>query len=290
MRTPPSSNVQQARQALADRLREIRLDAGLTARAVAVAAGWHESKCSRIENGRTAPSDADIRAWCEVCDAGDQAAEVIAASRTVDSMYVEWRRLERAGLRQAQESVRSLFERTRRFHAYSTWLIPGIFQTSAYTRAILQATAARRGLPDDVEGAVAVRMERQRVLHEGDHTFAILIEEPTLRTLIGDTEVMVGQLGHLLTVSSLPRVSLGIIPVSSDRSAIRPVEDFWIFDRSQVNVELVSAWLTVTQPREIEMYAQVFAELAGLAVYGGQARSLITAAIDALGRESADLP
>ncbi|MEU0521325.1 DUF5753 domain-containing protein [Streptosporangium sp. NPDC006007] len=197
-------------------------------------------------------------------------------------MYVEWRRLERAGLRQAQESVRSLFERTRRFHAYSTWLIPGPLQISAYTRAILKATAARRGLSDDVEDALAVRMERQGVLREGGRTFAILLEEPTLRMVVGGSETMMGQLGHLLTVSSLPSVSLGIIPASADRSAMRPVEDFWIFDRARVNVELVSAWLTITQPKEVEMYTRVFAELAGLAVYGGRARSLITAAIDVL--------
>ena len=58
-----SSSVQQARQEIADRLREIRLDAGLTKRAVAAAARWHESKCSRIEHARTPPSDEDIRAW-----------------------------------------------------------------------------------------------------------------------------------------------------------------------------------------------------------------------------------
>jgi len=55
-----SSTVQQARQQVADRLREVRLDAGLTKRAVAAAAGWHESKCSRIEHARTPPSDDDI--------------------------------------------------------------------------------------------------------------------------------------------------------------------------------------------------------------------------------------
>ena len=49
-------------------------------------------------------------------------------------------------------------------------------------------------------------------------------------------------------------------------------------------VELVSGHLTITQPREIAMYAQVFAELAELAVYGAAARSLIMAAIDALDR------
>ncbi|GAB1822740.1 helix-turn-helix domain-containing protein [Herbidospora sp. RD11066] len=282
MRTPPSSSVQQARQAIADRLRDIRLSAELSARAVARAAGWHESKCSRIEHARTSPSDADIRIWCRICGAEELIPELIAASRSAGTMYVEWRRLERAGLKQAQESARPLFERTRRFHAYSTWLIPGPLQTATYTRAILKATAARRGLSSDVEGAVAVRMERQRVLYEGDHTFAILIEEATLRMLIGGPDVMAGQLGHLLEVSALPSVSLGILPSSVDRSAMRPVEDFWIFDEAQVNVELVSAWLTITQPKEIEMYMRVFTDLARLAVYGPPARSLITAAINAL--------
>ncbi|WP_328384988.1 DUF5753 domain-containing protein [Streptomyces sp. NBC_00400] len=63
----PSSSIQQAREALGKRLREIRKDSGLTARAVA-AAGWHESKSSRLENGRTPPSDEDIRIWTRICE------------------------------------------------------------------------------------------------------------------------------------------------------------------------------------------------------------------------------
>jgi transcriptional regulator with XRE-family HTH domain len=82
----PSSSVQRARQELAERLREIRLDAGLTARALSVAAGWHEAKTSRIESARQAVSDAGIQAWCQVCGAGRQAPDLIAASRAADSM------------------------------------------------------------------------------------------------------------------------------------------------------------------------------------------------------------
>jgi hypothetical protein len=93
---------------------------------------------------------------------------------------------------------------------------------------------------------------------------------------------MAGQLGYLITVGSLPSVSLGIIPMGLDRDAEWPVEDFWILDDTRVSVELVSGWLTITQPREIAMYAQVFARLSDLAVAGVQARRLITAAIDAL--------
>ena len=66
-------------------------------------------------------------------------------------MFIEWRRMERTGLRRAQEAVLPLWERTRLFRAYSSWLIPGAVQTRAYTAAVLRAIAVRRDLPDDVE-------------------------------------------------------------------------------------------------------------------------------------------
>ncbi|WP_275040689.1 helix-turn-helix domain-containing protein [Nocardiopsis gilva] len=271
--------MQRARRELAARLREIRIDAGMSGRDIARACGWHPSKSSRIENARTPPSAGDIRSWCRSCGAKDQAADLIELARMVDGMFVEWRRMERAGLGQAQEARLPLYERTRRFRSYSSWLVPGLIQTRGYTSAALHAIRQRRGLADDVEQAVTARMERQRVLYEGDRRFAFLVEESVLRTGVGGTEVMAGQLGHLITISSLPNVSLGVVPMRPDRDRW-PAEGFWIYDTAQVNVELVSGYLTITQPREISLYAKAFDELAALAVYGPQARSLITSAID----------
>ncbi|MEU6327316.1 helix-turn-helix transcriptional regulator [Streptomyces sp. NPDC047049] len=278
-----SSSIRQAREALGKRLREMRKDSGLTARELAARAGWHESKCSRIENGRTGPSDDDLRVWALHCGAEGQTADLIATARNIDGAYVEWRRMERSGLRRAQESVLPLWEGTRHFRAYSSWLIPGPFQTPAYIEAILRAIRDRRALPDDLEEAVQVRVDKQRILHEGPRRFAVILEESALRHRIGGTATMAGQLGHLLSLAALPHVSLGVIPLHADRTALWPVEDFWIFDETQVSVELVSAFLTVTQPHEISMYAHTFAGLAELAVYGAPARTLITAAIDSLG-------
>ncbi|MFF7991600.1 helix-turn-helix domain-containing protein [Kitasatospora xanthocidica] len=283
MTVSASSSVQQAKQALGQRLRDIRRDSGLSARALAEAAGWHESKCSKIQSGRVMPSEADLRAWTAICGVPDQAADLIAAARNIEGMYIEWRRLERAGLKRAQESVRPLFERTRRFRMYQSWVIPGLLQTAAYTREVLRTIVSLRSTPDDVDDAVAVRMERQKVLHTGDHRFAILIEEWVLRTVIGTPDILVSQLGHLITVGSLPAVSLGVIPLGTTRGAGWPVESFTVYDDAQVNVELVSAHLTITQPAEISEYGQAFSELAGIAVYGAEARSLITGAINALG-------
>lgn len=279
---PSSSSAWQARQALAARLGEIRKDAGLTGRALAALCGWHESKVSRIEHAQTAPSADDIQTWCQHCAAPDETDELLAFLRSVEDMFVEWRRMERAGLKRAQEAVLPLWERTRIFRAYSSWLIPGAVQTPAYTRAILRAIAVRRDLPDDTDEAASVRADRLRLLREGDHRFFVVVEESVLRNVIGGADVMAGQLGHLITVASLPSVSLGIIPMGLERDVVWPVEDFWVFDERQVNVELVSGWLTLTQPREIAMYAKTFSDLSDLAVRGAQARALITAAIDAL--------
>lgn len=283
MPASPSSSAQAAHQALAARLRDLRLDAELTVRGLALHVGWSHSKVSRIENARTAPAPEDVRLWARACGVEDQAEELVAALRAVEGMWVEWHRMERSGLKAAQESVRPLYERTRAHRVYDSWLIPGLLQSMAYTTALLHSARRRRRLIDDVDAAVAERMDRQHVLYEGRRTFAFVLEEGVLRAGIGGREVMREQLRHLLTVGFLPNVSLGIVPMQPDRSAMRPVEDFWIFDSTQVAVELVSGYLTISQPRELAMYVQVFQELANLAVHGDKARSLIHDAIAALG-------
>ncbi|MET7357583.1 helix-turn-helix transcriptional regulator [Streptomyces sp. NPDC005562] len=282
MAVSASSSAQHARQALAKRLEGLCRDAGLTGLELAELCGWSRSKSSRIMNAKTPPSADDIRAWCRACGAQDQTEDLIASLRTAEGMWVDWRRMERAGLRQAQEARLPLYQRTHRFRSYSSWLVPGMIQTQPYTTAVLRAIQRRRGLVDDVADAVTARMERQRVLSEGGRQFAFLVEESVLRAGVGGAEVMSGQLGHLISVASLPNVSFGVVPMTPDRERW-PAEGFWVYDTAQVNVELISGYLTITQPSEVAMYARTFAELADLAVYGVKARALITSAVEALG-------
>jgi Helix-turn-helix domain len=115
MSISPSSSAQAARRALATRLGELMRDAGLKGGELSARCGWHAAKTSRILNARIAPSDSDIREWCRACGADDQAADLIASNRAADSLYVEWRRITRAGLRQAQEARVPLYVRTRQF-------------------------------------------------------------------------------------------------------------------------------------------------------------------------------
>jgi hypothetical protein len=147
----------------------------------------------------------------------------------------------------------------------------------------MSAITAFQGTPDDVEDAVAARMNRNRILSTGNHRFAMVVEESVLRYRLGDPEVMAGQLGHVLGLMSLPSVSLGVIPFSATDRPMWTLEAFTVFDDARVHVELLSAQVTVTAPGEITLYLRAFDKLAELAVYGAEARALLTAAISALG-------
>jgi transcriptional regulator with XRE-family HTH domain len=278
----PSSSAQQARQALADRLRELRLDAGLTSRALADAAGWDRTKVSKIEHAARAPNTQDIRTWCRICGAEDQPADLIATLRAFEGAFIEWKRLQRSGLRHLQESRAALYERTRLFRIYEPGIVPGLLQIPDYVRAILTKIGSFRGTPTtDLDEAVDARIARQRVLTRGDHRFAFLVEESALWARLGGALVLADQLTHLLQVTRLPSASLGIIPADADRE-LWPVEGFWMFDQERVSVETVTGWLTVTQPAEIAQYSATFEEFAGLAVYGAAARELISSVRNAL--------
>ncbi|MCD7440222.1 helix-turn-helix transcriptional regulator [Streptomyces lincolnensis] len=283
MPVSPSSSAQAARETVARRLRDLRKGAGLTVVELAAACGWHYSKTSRIENALTGPSAKDIRRWCAATQAEDQAQDLVAQSINAESMYTEWRDQVRSGLKQLQGSSTQLYRDTELVRVYSSTVVPGLVQTEGYAAAVLGMSARFHGLPvDDSAEAARARMERSRVIHEPGHRFVLLVEESVLRYQIGDADVMAGQLGYLLTVGSLPAVSLGVIPLAARERAQWPEETFHVYDNTLATVELVSARVKVTQPSEVALYIKTFEQLRTMAVYGADARSLILRAIEAL--------
>ncbi|WP_411575228.1 helix-turn-helix domain-containing protein [Streptomyces fradiae] len=281
MTVSPSSSAHAAREALAVRLTHLRKDAGLTGKELSARCGWHPAKTTRIQKGAVLPSDADIPTWCSACGADDQADDLIATARAVDSMYMEWRRLHRNGMRQVQEDWYALHEQTRHCRVYVSDLPPGFLQTPAFATALIEQITRFQGTPDDVAEAVAARVARSRFLYEGGHVYVVLLEESVLRYRTADPDAMCGQLRHLLAVMPLASISLGIIPFTAQRT-VWPLEAFYVHDDTMAVVETLTAEIKVTQPREVADYAKAFAGLASMAVYGDAARALIQAAIDAL--------
>jgi transcriptional regulator with XRE-family HTH domain len=271
-------------------MREIRKDAGLSGRALAAATGQHFTRVSKIENGVQPPSDNDIRDWCHACAAELQIPDLIATARSVESAYLEFRRQARAGMRRVLGAhTTTRYERTKAFQIYEHNVIPGLFQTRAYSAAMLSFWIEFLNVPNDIDAAVAARMERQRVLFKREKQFAVVLEEQALRTWFGTTEVQEEQLHRLLDVMSIPTVSLGIIPLMTERTGV-PSAGFWIFDSSMVALETPTASVEVTRPQEIELYVRMFEHLQAAASYGAAARALIIRALGELPHRRDDVP
>jgi transcriptional regulator with XRE-family HTH domain len=280
--TPPSSSARDAQRALGARLREVRKDAGLTARALAAATGQHYTRVSKIENGVQPPSDEDIRDWCRACDVEEQVPDLIASARVVESAYLEFRRQARAGMKRVTGAhTVALYERTSRFRVYEHNVIPGLFQTGAYCAAMLSFWISFLDTPSDLDAAVAARMERQKVIFDKGKRFEVVLEEQALRTWFGTAEVQAGQLGRLLEMMAVPTISLGIIPLMTERAAVASA-GFWVFDDDLVALETPTASIDVTRPQEVELYTRMFGHLRASAVFGAPARSLIVRALGEL--------
>lgn len=283
MPASPSSSAQAAREAVARGLRDLRKETGLTVVELAAACGWHYSKTSRIENALTGPSAKDIRLWCVATGAEDHAPNLIAQSLNAEAMYRDWRQQMRIGLKLVQDSLTQLYKDTELFRVYSSTVIPGLLQTEGYALAVLGIAASFHELPtDDLAEAARARVERSRVIHERGHRFVLVIEESVLRCQLADVDEMAAQLGFLLTAGALPAVSLGIIPMATRKRSQWPEETFAVYDDKIVEVELVSAEVTVTMPSEVNQYLRTFERLRLMAVYGAEARALILQAINAL--------
>jgi hypothetical protein len=245
---------------------------------LAVAIGCHYTKISRIENGGQAPSEENIKAWCRACRAEDQIPDLIATARTIETMYVEWRRRTRAGMKRLMLSSVPLYERTTLFRIYEHNIIPGLFQTAEYSAAMLSYFIDFLDTP-----------ERPRRRHRGPHGAAAhrLLWQSPLRggaRRARDSDPSGKPRCHVRSARSparhhvIARVSLGIIPAAAPHTVFTSV-GFWIYDDAMVGVETPTAFLEVTQPREIRLYATMFAQLQQSAVYGAEARALITRAM-----------
>ena len=274
-----TTSADQARASLGIRLRDIRRDAGLSGTELARLEGWQPSKITKIEHGRQTPSEEDLRVWCEHCRTLDELPDLIAAVRSIETQFAEWRRIIRAGIRRRQEASAAVYDRARLFRIYEPAVVPGLLQTRDYAVSVLSTSISFFRVPDDAEESADARIARQHVLTHGDRRFHMLLGEQCLHTNVGGAEVMAAQLERLLELLRLPRLRIGIIPFDAPYRV--PLDNgFWLMDDALVQFDTYSMEMSLIRPDEIEMYSRAFERLAALAVYGAEARAMVDAALN----------
>ncbi|MEU6082201.1 helix-turn-helix transcriptional regulator [Streptomyces sp. NPDC047108] len=94
---------------------------------------------------------------------------------------------------------------------YESQLVPGLLQTEAYARALMNGHCPP--LDDEtVEERVAARLGRQSMLEKQVKGFNFVIEETALRRRITDADAHTRQLHHLLDVSRQRNVTVQVMP------------------------------------------------------------------------------
>ncbi|WP_079248414.1 helix-turn-helix domain-containing protein [Streptomyces sp. MJM1172] len=96
---------------------------------------------------------------------------------------------------------------------YAATTVPGILQTEEYTRALLREGMVGAS-SDDIEETVAMRLDRQEILHRDDRPpLWYILDGAILTRPVGGPAVMARQLEHILNLSASGAVVVQVLPV-----------------------------------------------------------------------------
>ena len=254
-------------------LRALRIASGRTGESVARRASMSAGKLSKIENGKVLPSMADVDLVLTALQISDAAkSEFLEAARAAVTEATAWRELRRMGHWKHQQAIRAIEARTNHLRLFQGQLIPGLLQTPEYVTAIFSLPPE---LPDEARGrTVAARLERQAVLYDRSRSFHFLICEHALRWLICEPAVMAVQLDRIVSLSRLPNVTVGVLPLGW-RMPDFPMTCFSAHDDRLVIVETFHSEITTRDPKDVELYLSTFSRFDSAALHRDEMRNLV---------------
>ncbi|MDG9720419.1 helix-turn-helix transcriptional regulator [Streptomyces sp. DH24] len=193
-----------------------REDAGLSQDQAARELGFSPAKLSRIEagKGRRPPSERDVRALLELYGTDPYEVAVLLKILQRAGEPGWWQRYDKRLMPEWFDRLVGLQEAAATIRTFEIQYVPGLLQTAAYTRAVVE-----RGLPNapsgEVQRRVELRMRRAELLLRQDapQLWAIIDESVLLRVL-GSPEVMREQLAHLVEMAQRPNVTLQVVPLA----------------------------------------------------------------------------
>jgi len=184
----------------AEVLREARHKAGLSSDELGAKLGYSGALIRSIESGHRTPQP----------DFARRADEFFGYPKIFEKMEERLRDLP------FPPSYRPFVphERAARvLRMFQVTLIPGLFQTPEYARAMLAARPHVNA--DEVENLVSARLTRQEILDGEDAPLIYaVIDEAALHRQVGGPKVMRDQLEHLVAMSRRPAITVQVIPFS----------------------------------------------------------------------------
>ncbi|MFI7433185.1 Scr1 family TA system antitoxin-like transcriptional regulator [Micromonospora haikouensis] len=274
------------RRRLGKALRDLRTEAGITLDAAAEALECSRQKVWRIESGLGSARGVDVRAMCELYAAAPDMTRALLAL-AAETKAKGWWHAYGDAIPDWFELYVGLESAASRLRFYKNSLVPGLLQTRDYALGIYRIDQPDMS-EDDRERAVELRLQRQalltRRLPKAPQVQVVLCESVLLRP-VESPATMAQQLGQLLQLSTLPHVSLRVLPlaVGPHRGAVGGefvLLDFPLGNRSTPDPSVVysESWtgaLYLDRPSEFAAYEKAWASLLALSLDAEQSRQLI---------------
>lgn len=208
---PPRSYPTARQRRLGAELRKLRERAGMSGSEAAAYLGGERAQISHIESGRYGVSSERVRRLAAHYSASDKHL-VDALAEMADERTRGWWDDYRGILSPGFLDLAELEHKASYIRAIQMLIIPGVFQTESYARAII-----RSGITDlpanELNARVEHRTRRRDIFDRPRPTpFEAFIHEAALRMRYCDPETMRAQLAFLYEVSTWPSVIIRIIP------------------------------------------------------------------------------
>ncbi|MGW0564330.1 helix-turn-helix domain-containing protein [Streptomyces sp. NPDC003016] len=208
------------RRMLGAELRKIRERQALTAESAAEKMGWHPSKISRIESGRSGLRAHEVTALLDLYEVRDKEARTGLETLAREGKRRVWWQPYNDVLTPRYLDYISFEAEASAARSFETTLVPGLLQTPDYARAVIRALKPERE-SDEVNALVDVRLARQNAALNREEPLQLwaILDESILHRTVGGTSTMVKQLRRLADVADQPNVTLQILPFQAGAHA-----------------------------------------------------------------------
>ncbi|MEU9175166.1 helix-turn-helix transcriptional regulator [Streptomyces sp. NPDC048420] len=260
----------QSRADLAETLKTLRKRAGITQTRLAQRCAMSQTKISNIEGAKLTPTLVDVELILRALDAPpDLVSRVAALARNANSEWQDAWSQRRTGLEKKQNELAGFEKSSTEFRYFLLSMVTGLLATPDYVRASLAH------IPGDHSKAIAKKLERQSVLYDTSKRFTFILTEQAVRWPFLSSSAMAVQVDRLVSISLLPNVELGVIPLDGHMPTA-PLNTFTIYDARIATVETQTGVMVFRDHRDVSAYLNEFGTYEGYALFGDGCRELLS--------------
>jgi transcriptional regulator with XRE-family HTH domain len=274
------------RRRLGVELRQLRRRADLQLVEVARELDCSASKISRLENGKGIPRMPDVVALMRLYGVTDEERRERLTRLVHESREQGWWERYTDGV-QAERFVMNaparytaLETEAVRVRSFEVSWVHGLLQVPDYSRAVLAALLPDR-TAEEVERLVELRRRRQEALTKRTPPLEleVVLDESVLSRVVGSPAVMAAQLGDLRARSTLPNVTVRVLPfaIGLHRAHAGPFQILEFPDQVGADVVFIEgpAGDTYENESDVDLYKDVLADVADRALDPGPSREIV---------------